>query len=200
MPEPIETLRSFIAIHLPPHVKERLAEIRRQLEQSLPRDTVRWTALDQIHLTLQFLGNVAQPDLATIEASLAQIAAVLRPFVVSAEGLGAFPSARQPRILWVGVNGDLAALRALQKSIAAITAPWCAREEDREYLPHLTLGRVREAKSRVGRMIRDALAKANAGNLGEWTAADFALMASELSPEGARHSVLASFRLLGEKT
>lgn len=195
----MEKIRAFIAVEVPGTIREKLQALQRQLEEGMPKEAVRWTPVEQIHLTLQFLGTVPAGHLAAISDALAGVAADHSQFEVGAEGLGAFPSIRNPRVLWSAATGEVDSLKALQSDVAEVMRPWAAKEESRKYQPHLTLGRVRDIPAREVRKVAAALAHTGAGDFGKWRVTEFVLMQSKLSPHGAQHSVLASFRLSGHK-
>jgi len=116
--------RLFIAILLPEEIKARLAASQRSWQRRTSGGVVRWTPLEQMHLTLRFLGDVPEESVPAIVEALHRAAATVAPFALRASGLGCFPDARRPRVLWAGVAGGLTALHNLQGRIAAETAPW----------------------------------------------------------------------------
>ncbi|MEI7643839.1 MAG: RNA 2',3'-cyclic phosphodiesterase [Chloroflexales bacterium] len=133
-------MRLFIGIDLPPPVRAALAEAQLRLRRHAP--AVRWAAVTGMHLTLQFLGEVEACRAPDLLAALADIPAPTCSLRLGC--LGAFPSAARPRILWVGLVGDLAALGDLQHAVIEATQPLGFTPEDRPFAPHLTLGRARQ--------------------------------------------------------
>lgn len=187
-------LRVFVSIHVPEAVREELRAIQQQFEKSTPKEAIRWTPFEQLHLTLEFLGSVPAAELPALEQALRKVAAGRRSFRLRAESVGAFSSLRNPRVIWAGLAGDLDRLKALQADVHATAIQWARDPEDRAYRPHLTLGRVRPSKPRELRKVSRALA-VSGESFGEWEVREFALMQSKLSPHGAQHSVLATFPL-----
>jgi len=187
-------VRAFVAIHVPSLVRERLRRIQEELDAAMPKEAVRWTAFEQLHLTLEFLGNVAAHEIDRLKETLRKVAAVHNTFGLEAKSIGAFASVRNPRVIWAGILGDVDALKKLQSAIDAAVRPWLEEAEARAYRPHLTLGRVRPIKPRDLRRISNALAQATC-EFGRWPVEEFHLMQSKLSPHGAQHSVLATFAL-----
>jgi 2'-5' RNA ligase len=182
--------RLFIAIFLPEEIKTRLAEAQRALQRRMPGGVVRWTPLEQVHLTLRFLGDVPEESVPVIVEAMRRASASVPPFALRAAALGCFPDERRPRVLWAGVAGDLAGLHHLQASIVAGTASW-GQHEDRSFHGHLTLGRIKDGVGREASRIGTALMEEAARDFGEWRVNSVMLLRSELSPAGARHSVLA---------
>lgn len=190
-----DDLRLFIAIHIPEVIRERFRSVQQGLDSAMPKDSVRWTAFDQLHLTLEFLGRVPAEKLSLLERALTNVAEAHSPLRLAAESIGAFSSIRNPRVIWIGVTGDVEQLKELQKEVHGSVAQWEEKPETRAYRPHLTLGRVREMKLRELRQVSKALEEATAERFGEWKVEEFVLMQSKLSPHGAQHSVLATFPL-----
>jgi len=190
-------IRGFVAIHPPQDLLNRLRQLQEQLQSALPPQALRWTPPDQMHLTLKFLGNVAVESVGEIQAALARSCERVPPLMLRAAGVGCFPDIGKPRVIWVGLEGDLARLETLQSELDLATRPWCEKSDQRAFHPHLTLGRVREASPRVLKQIATALSGTVLDTFGEWRAECLSLMQSILSPNGAEHRVLASFPLIG---
>src|SRR5262245_16969050 len=108
-----ETIRAFIAIHLPDELLVSLRTLQARLQSGLPEELVRWAPPEQTHLTLKFLGNIATADIDPLTDALRTICQKTPPLLLYAEGIGCFPSAARPRVVWVGVAGDLAQLKRL---------------------------------------------------------------------------------------
>ncbi len=178
-------MRLFIALELPGEVRAELAGVQRGL-QGLP---VRWVSGAGMHLTLQFLGETDEALVGPLLAGLAGLGG--RPIRLRLAGLGAFPSARQPQVLWAGVGGDVEALAALRGEVAAATAALGLADEARSFKPHLTLGRVRQsAGPRERRAIGEVLARAAPPAPLAWEAGPPALFQSVLAPGGAVYTRL----------
>ncbi len=141
-----EQIRSFIAIELPDEGRKGLARLRSELERDEHR-FVKWVDPDGIHLTLKFLGNIPFKRVAEITAAMEEAAQGISPFHLEISGLGVFPSLKQVRVFWVGIGGEVERLSRLQKNIdSALAALGFAREE-RPFVPHLTLARIRQGAS-----------------------------------------------------
>lgn len=144
MPE--KTMRAFIAIHLPDDVKEYLGNLTDKLAETVPPRAVRWVRPDRMHLTLRFLGDTDVGLLPAIKGALDETAAQHPPFILQLHGFGCFPNCRRPRVLWAGVNGNLAQAASLKETLDTSLAPLGWEAEDRPFRPHLTLGRVNDAR------------------------------------------------------
>jgi 2'-5' RNA ligase len=182
-------IRAFIALNLPPLVKERLREIQKELKRGQGGAAARWTPVEQIHLTLRFLGNVPGGSVPDILAAMRSACAGQPHFELRTGAPGCFPSERKPRIIWVGVGGAVESLSRLQEAVAQETGEWGERE-DRPYHAHLTIGRVGKRDSRGSSHLGVALSKAAPGRTVAWRVEQVDLMQSRLEPAGATYTVL----------
>jgi 2'-5' RNA ligase len=187
--------RLFVALDPPDPVQRRLASIQTELRRLAGRhaDEVRWVAPEGIHLTLQFLGAVPEERLPAIEDAVAAAASASRPLALEVKGAGGFPSARRPRVVWAGVEGDRTALAALAADLGRRLAPLGFTPDERPFSPHLTLGRAREGRGAPG--LGGALVRASASDPVPWRAGALVLVRSHLSPAGARHEALRRYGL-----
>jgi 2'-5' RNA ligase len=195
MAEEEQSVRAFVSVHIPSAVREKLRAAQRDIAAVIPESAVRWTPFEQLHLTLEFLGNVATGNVPPLESALKQVATMHRPFELSAERVGAFSSIRNPRVIWGGIAGEVDAIKALHADVKDSVRSFTAEQEARAYKPHVTLGRVRPVKARDLRQVSDALASVSDRAFGSWQVDEFALMQSKLSPHGSQHSTLATFPL-----
>lgn len=190
-----QQIRSFIAIELPEEVKSGLHRL--QAELKLPQYAfVKWVTPEGIHLTLKFLGNISPQKVAEITRVMEQASQGVSPFQLQITDVGAFPNMRQPRVLWLGIRGDIDKLVAWQQRIDNGLVPLGFAKETRPFTPHLTLARLRENCSPGDR--RDL------GELVMKTPVEFNyalavnslnLMKSQLLPGGAVYSRLAEVKL-----
>jgi 2'-5' RNA ligase len=139
-------LRLFVALTLTAPEQKSIQEATAPLrEAGLP---VRWTPSDALHLTLKFLGESSPARLPEIEAAIARAAARTQPFELRLGGFGAFPSIRNPRVIWLGVEAS-PQLRCLKQDLEWEFSPLGFTRETRAFQPHLTLGRAR-SNARAG--------------------------------------------------
>jgi 2'-5' RNA ligase len=189
-------IRSFIAINLPDVTKDALTKVGQRLRRRAPYDSVRWSKVSGIHLTLKFLGDVAPSDLPAIKSVLAEVATRHTRFRFTIGGVGCFPNVRRPRVVWVGVEEETGALAALQRDVEQSLVPLGFEPEKRAFHPHLTLGRTqRNVRSADLRRLGELIATAGVGELGQVHVSAFHLMRSDLRPQGAIYTALASFAL-----
>jgi 2'-5' RNA ligase len=189
-------LRAFLAAELPDSLQDTIQSATSGLRKTLGDELVRWVPVHNVHLTLKFLGEVSPTSLELIKQMLTTEASQVQPFEVRIEGLGSYPGPKRPRVLWVGLIAP-AALAALQHSIEAAAARLGFESEDREYSPHLTIGRVRQNLSASEQQkIRAALDEAQVGNLGSTLVDAVHLFKSDLKPTGSIYTKLFTAPLL----
>ncbi|MEW5872121.1 MAG: RNA 2',3'-cyclic phosphodiesterase [Chloroflexota bacterium] len=181
----MSVIRSFIAISLSPEIYQHLDEASEKLRSRLPETPVRWVPVKNIHLTIKFLGNVSVSNLEMLKKVLEVEVGRHAPFEISVGEVGAFPSNRRPRVLWIGVEAP-PELYALQRGIEAEMARLGYAREEREFSPHLTLGRVaRNAGANDLRQISQVLDSCKVGFLGATRVQEVRLYRSDLQPGGA---------------
>ncbi len=137
------TIRAFICIELPADLRQQLLDMQTQL-RSLGHG-VSWVKPDGIHLTLKFLGDVEAGQMDAIAEAVGRAAADIADFAVTVQGLGAFPNFRRPRVLWAGIQEQSGLLKKLQHQIEIELAHLGYPREERDFSPHLTLGRVKDS-------------------------------------------------------
>jgi 2'-5' RNA ligase len=188
-------IRLFVALFPPPAVVEALAAPVRRLAAALPGEAVTWTAPEQIHLTLNFIGNVEPAAAGLLENAVREACRGGRAFPLRARGLGCFPSPARARILWAGLEATGGTLEALKANLDAALARLGCPPETRPFHPHLTIGRVKSLRPGDGRTLAAALGEFRQTDFGQWTAEQIELMQSTLLPAGAKYSSLAKFEL-----
>ena len=183
---PVPLSRVFAAIDPPPEVREALAAICRDLEGA------RWTKPEQIHATLRFLGTIETARVGSVVSALAGVAAP--SFGLAVEGFGVFPSFRSPRVLWAGLS-PADPLRELAREIEGALVPTGAvAAEERPFSPHVTLSRLNCVRPAA---VRTWMERREWFTAGPWEVSEFFLYASRLTPGGAIHTKLESWRLAG---
>lgn len=203
MEETVDTaIRLFIAVPLP---DDAIALVDRTVE-TLRREPwpVKWSDAHNAHITLHFLGEVDPASAEVLRLALAAPIASQDAFELRTADLGAFPTIRKPRVLWLGLWGPVHRLETLHASIGTVLEQLDFSPEEREFRPHITLGRVRADNAR-GQTLAQAIRtrfEALAAR-GEVTSKrpvpipvhEVQLVRSHLNPTGARYEVLARYPL-----
>lgn len=185
-------VRTFLAIGLNAEVRSRLTALQEKLAAAVP--DVKWVEPENLHLTLLFLGEVDDRDIVKIHRAARDAVGGLPAFTLSVEGLGAFPTARRPRIFWAGVRAGLEEVRAVHQALEPpLLELGCYRREERGYTPHVTLGRVKGERPSDG--FAAFLQKNAAWSAGESQVDEVCVMSSQLTPRGPVYTVLARANL-----
>ena len=191
------TIRAFLALPIPEAVKAEIESAQDELRQALPKPCARWTRREQFHLTLCFLGNVATTRVPELTDAVGAACRGFPALKLRAERIGCFPDLRFPRVVWVWVHHDADQLAALQKAVAQATARLEASQVEEKFTGHVTIARTRAIKRPQAEILARLAHRMTGRFFGEWTADKVELMRSDLSPDGARHSVVAIFPLQG---
>ncbi len=189
-------IRAFIAVELGVEAAAAVEAVQAAMTRAVPRGSVRWTRPEQIHLTLQFLGNVAADRIEDLQGKLVPALAGSPAFTLRLDRIGVFPSSGTPRVIWVGLGGDLPALLALQSRVADASRAFGDHDEAREFHPHLTLGRVNRIHSRAMHALTTTIGAQANPPPAAWRVGEVRLIRSELRPAGAVYTVLARFALV----
>jgi 2'-5' RNA ligase len=187
-------IRSFIALDLPEGVKKKLEKVQQELNQNLYLK-IKWEKLENIHLTLIFLGEISSELIKEIKAELNQVAEITSGFSFRVKGISAFPSLVQPRVIWAGVETGRGKVIELQQRVElGLKKLKFSYPRVKEYLPHITLGRVKGKFPREKiTPLSHRLKKRREKEIGEVEVKEIVLMKSELSPAGATYTPLAKF-------
>lgn len=184
-------MRAFVAINLPDPERVRLhASLAPLRALSLP---VRWLPPGSLHITLKFLGEIDEAQVARVEEALGQVAAEVTAFDIEAGGVGAFPNLSRPRVWWLGVKGHVRLTHA-QSAVEAALASAGYRREERPFSPHITIGRTRPSARRLRAPADDAIRRIDYS--ARIHVASIDLMESRLSAEGARYTCRVAADLL----
>ncbi len=143
----METIRAFIAAPLPPIAKQELGAVVEKLAERVPSGSVRWVKPELMHLTLRFLGETAVTKLSAVKQAIDRAAASQAPLTLVLNETGCFPNANRPRVIWLGLAGEIAALAALKANLDERLIPLGWQKEERPFQAHLTVGRVKETGS-----------------------------------------------------
>jgi 2'-5' RNA ligase len=185
-------MRTFVAIELDEACRRRLVatvEVLRRVSSG-----VRWVKAPSMHLTLKFIGELRELDLPRAIAALGPAAASAEPFEMTVAGLSGFPPTGVPRVVHVDVAESTGTLVSLQRAVdAALEDELGLAREKRRYVPHVTLGRVKDR--RAGPRMDDLASALDRQDFGTVPVDSMVLMKSDLRPDGAVYTPLHVFQL-----
>jgi len=190
-----KSVRMFLAIELPEGIKALIEGIKEGLRPAV--QGIRWTRPEAMHLTLKFFGDLFPDDVIRISEVVGRNVRDIDPMQLTVESPGVFPGMKSPRVLWLGVGGDIGRLAALQSVIERDLEACGFHGEKRSFTPHLTLGR---ARSRDGiRFTAEGVIDGIEGlSAHRFDVRELILFASELKPGGAVYRKLARFPFGGQ--
>lgn len=196
----MSALRLFLAIDIPPQVRETIATIQNRFKTLGLKAS--WVRPDNIHLTLKFLGDTPRERVVNIKKCISESIASINIFKAALDKTGVFPNFKKPQVLWVGLKDPHNHLKILQENIDAkmveLGFPW----EKKKFNPHLTLARIKHAKGKTRESFAGLKQEVESGpsiNEEFFQVDSVKLIQSELTPKGSIYTVLGKFPL-GEET
>ena len=194
---PEKPLRVFVAIAPPAELQRRMGAIQADLKRTV-RGDIAWVRPEGMHLTLKFFGEVTRPAIEPICRSITEGLRGASSLTLSVRGIGVFPGLRRPRVIWLGTQGEVEALCALQVKLAEGFVKIGFPPEQRPFQAHFTLARIRSPRGLAG--LDKAVAQGQDLEVGTFHASVLTLIQSELHPSGARYTPLTEFPLGAEAT
>ena len=194
-------MRTFIAIEIPPALKQQLNALQNRL-QELPAlraqpSLMRWTNTQKMHLTLRFLGETDKAQRCQLQNGLTAIANRQEAFTLAPSRLGSFRSWSNLRILWVGIESEVETLHEVQADVEALARQVGFSPERNRFSPHITLARAvrnapRPALRAASEQIRRAAIDETSYCWIKWRVNELHFIRSVLDPGGAQYFNLAT--------
>ncbi len=182
-------IRTFAAIEFPSRTKAIVQATTQQFKGIKGR--ISWVKPQGVHLTLKFLGKISPQQLGRVKAALEVSVDNITPFNLRLTELGIFPDKNHPRVIWWGVNADTHQLLKLRRNIENQLVNCGFPREQHPFIPHLTLGRVREIAQ--PQQLVKLISKAKLPATDSIAVNQLKLYKSTLTGTGAIYSYLASF-------
>ncbi|HKW62114.1 MAG TPA: RNA 2',3'-cyclic phosphodiesterase [Candidatus Acidoferrum sp.] len=181
-------MRLFVALEIPSAVRENLATLLASM-RAITKEP-RWVRAENLHVTLKFLGEVAEGKGDAVRSALGKIRS---DNAVSMEfhRLGFFPNEKHPRVFWAGMEAS-SNLKTLAGDIETAIEKLGIPREKREFAPHLTLARFE--RPRLPEALRELIAENQQRAFGSLHTNQFHLIQSKLKPTGAEYTTLATFQ------
>jgi 2'-5' RNA ligase len=185
-------MRVFIALNVPEEIKEQALQVKEELAQFKP--DIKWVEHENYHITLKFLGEVnSQLDL--IKTKLGQAAQACPTFKLINSEIGFFPGRSRPRIIWMGVKGEMEKAYFLGERVDTYLSE-LGFETERKRSFHLTLGRIRSEREIDKVLVQTGIINPRLKKY-SFAISEFTLMESRLSSAGPEYSVLEKYKLEG---
>ena len=189
------TVRAFAAVKLESTVLDKIASLSTQIRKQLTSRAIRWVKTEQIHLTLRFYGNIASSEIQELLKALHPISSGTGSLTLKLGNLGCFPDFHNPRIVWLGLIGDIIPLQHIQRKVVELSENLGEPADAKEFKPHLTLARIKDAPRKEAQSIGDYLRSCNLHVSAEWIVDRIYLIQSELTPQGPIYTDLGCIPL-----
>lgn len=188
--------RLFLAVQIPSHVVENVVGIQKHLEILLhgSNNNICWLRSDNMHITLKFYGDITTSQIPSLITDLKSKVTVVSPFMIEVLGLGCFPDINRPRVIWMGVGGEVDMLCRLNNIAASNADKLELNTGNRIFRPHFTIGRFRTKYNHnniEAEELHTVIKNFGSCRLGEWQVDCIVLVKSELSKLGAKHTSIS---------
>ena len=180
--------RTFVAIELPPEIRDQLHEHAARIREAVPESSASWSRPENVHLTLKFFGNIPTKNLPVISGAASRVTKDNPWFQIKIGGTGVFPKASRAQVLWIGVDDSSSRLSALQQRLEEEFASEGFAKEDRAYRPHLTIARIRKPEG--ARRLAETHLHTSFKQI-QITVKELVVFRSELSPKGSRYTAIS---------
>lgn len=187
-------MRCFIAIDMSEDIKRSIASVIEKADHK--SKGIRWVSLENIHLTLKFLGEVSEKMISDIEKKLSAICGAQKIFDMKIYGIGAFPNFKYPNILWVGIDVSTE-LKDLFEAIEESLSELGFEKENKKFSPHLTIARIKDKKGTD--LTLKALSPFKDTFFGNINVKEVLLLKSILRSTGAEYSKISTLMLANKK-
>ncbi len=185
--------RTFIAVEAVDGVHTQAQAAIERLRPLGPN--VKWVEPENLHWTLQFLGDLKDEEIAEVCRRVQKVVADIEAFSITAAGVGAFPKPDRPRVLWLGADEGAESFCQLQAAIEQNLEGMGFRGENRRFMPHLTLGRVGPADNHAA--LGEGLSALGDLRGGQMFVDEVTIYESEAQRSGPKYVPLAHLRLGG---
>ena len=179
-------VRTFLALDLDAAILDRLEQAQRRIGES--GDRIRWVDVKNLHVTLNFLGDVPDDTIHDVCSIAAEVASRVEPFEFDVRGVQCVPPKGPLRMIWGGVHDATGRMAWLHDELAAALSGMGLKEEERSFKPHITLARVKFAAEPDA--VRRVAAKLAQEDFGVQHAEELVAYSSILTDEGPIYTPL----------
>lgn len=185
--------RIFVGLDISDEARRKISDYIDFLRESFPNFRVSWDKTEKLHLTMKFLGEIDDEQIAKLLEAVERAAQKASSFNVRIEGTGVFPSPKQARILWLGVKSEGESLQTLNEVLESECERQGFAKEKRKFKAHLTIGRLKEKS--------DELVKTHLEQNFEpvvFEVSEIVVFQSKLQPTGSIYSVVSKHKFKGK--
>ncbi len=182
-----QTYRTFVAVEIPTDVSEQAVRLVTRLNRTSAKVT--WVESENLHVTLKFLGEVEATFIPDVCKAVRAVVANQSGFELELGGVGAFPNTSRPRTIWLGVTKGLDEMIALHDAVNEALANLGFRGENRRFVPHLTIGRVKQPSGTFAEL-SELITKHEDFVAGKLPVDEVAIVSSKLEREGPIYTIL----------
>jgi 2'-5' RNA ligase len=194
-------IRTFLAVESSDEVRRHMSQLQQDLKDRLKLDLskdvrVTWGQPNSFHLTVRFLGDTDEELLGPMREAMAIVRRSHPTIQIPLDRLQAFPNLRQPRVLWVGPSESwlhsqaAGQLAALHEAVEACCRSFDFSLDDKPFMPHLTLARIKSGERQVGQRLAESGVCDHPLAVGTITVGALVLMKSKLRPTGPQYTKL----------
>ncbi len=186
-------IRAFVGFFTTKRIYEHVERLEEEFKGAMKG---KWVDIQNLHMTLQFLGNIDEEKAVEVIKNIQNITERFAPFSIKYRSIGAFPSIEKARILWIGVGDGSNKLKAMAKEIKKINKRSGINPDSKPFHPHVTVCRIKEAD---GKKVSRIIKKYRNYNFGEDFVNKIALIKSTLTPVSPVYTIIEEFYLRGER-
>jgi RNA 2',3'-cyclic 3'-phosphodiesterase len=184
--------RIFVAVDISVEARRKVAAYIETLRTEFSKVRVGWDKVEKLHLTLKFLGDTDEKQVADLQKILDEISTSISNFKLQISNTGVFPDTKKPRVLWIDVIDEEGSLAKINALLEIECEKIGFAKESRKFIPHLTIGRIREpnnAKELARKHLQNKFEPV------EFEVSEIVIYESILQPTGSVFSILSKFRL-----
>ncbi len=186
----MKTIRAFIAIELSEEVRQVISSVILRYQGLIPSGWVKWVPTKNLHLTLKFLGDTPITLIPSIQEQMDRLSATTPGFQFTAAAAGMFPTARKPRVIWIGLDNKQT-LTGLSKALDDALALLKIARVEKPFSPHLTIGRVYQGLADEHLLkLGEIILRNQPGEIGKVHVDHISLVKSDLLPTGPIYTIM----------
>lgn len=192
--EHLKMIRVFFAISIPEELREKLVLVQETLKTKC--HSIKWVKRENVHLTLKFIGEIPEDKLAGLSIILKNVADRHSSFLAVAEGIGSFPTIKNPKVIWAGIKEGHEQIANISRDIEEKAKKIGFAAEEKPFTSHITIGRVNQKDRREkSQELTEGLSALSGWKGGPMKVNSLLLMSSILKREGSEYTIVSECKL-----